>query len=106
MVAYVIRHPVGWSVASEVGWLVGWWYLGLRLTECAGHDHVHAAREGSEWLTPLPGLLGFGLESRRVAFSVTLALVVSQLQKRGCAIITDRRRSEAPCLLRGFGRVI
>ena len=44
---------VGWPVTSEVGWLVGWWYNGLRPTKCGRLDHVHAAREGSDRLTPL-----------------------------------------------------
>jgi hypothetical protein len=58
---------VGWPVASEVGWLVGWWYNGLRPTKCGDLNHVHAAREGSDWLTPLLEASGFGLGLRRIS---------------------------------------
>jgi hypothetical protein len=58
---------VGWPVASEVDWLVGWWYNGLRPTKCGCLDHVHAAREGSDWLTPPLEALGSGLGLIRIS---------------------------------------
>jgi hypothetical protein len=36
-------------------------------TECGGYDHVHAVREGSDWLTPLLEALGSGLGLRRIS---------------------------------------
>jgi hypothetical protein len=52
---------------------VAWWIEVALLTcsklrpKCGGLDHVHAAREGSDWLTALLGPSGFGLESRRIS---------------------------------------
>jgi hypothetical protein len=58
-------------------------------SKCGGLDHVHAAREGSDWLTALLGALGFGLESRRISVRI-ITYIENHYETAGLIHMEDR----------------